>query len=191
MGYAAIPYAVAAISAGAQYANTQNTARKQDNALAQQIRDQMAQRQKSAQAITKSVQSISASSPDSARETALQGYLRAIQAHKDGAAGTMTTPGGTSQAFQQDAKSAAAGVQDYGDKVASLMASIDAPARQRQAEGVSIGDLAASLGRLRSDAQGSDFLNALRLRGIRRDPWLDAGAQFGMGWAQGKAGATT
>ncbi len=185
-----VPLAIGAASAGAGYINSQRTARRQDEALAQQIRDQVAARQAAAQRVAQTVQETAASAPEQDRAGALQGYLDALRAHRAAASGAMATPGGTSAAFQQDARDAAGGVQDYGDRVADLMARIDAPALQRQREGFAIGNLGVDLARLRSKAQGMDFLNELRLRGIRRNPWLDLATQTGQSaaWTMARRG---
>jgi hypothetical protein len=174
------------LSAGASYVNTQNTSRRQDNALAEQIRSQAQQRQATNDRLAQTVRQVAASNPEQDRADTLQQYLMATRAHRNDATGAMQMPVGASDAFKQDAGQAAAGVQSYGDQVAGLMARIAAPTLQRQREGFDIGNLGADLGTLRSGAQGDDFLNQLKLRAIRRDPWLDAGSQLGMGYATGK-----
>lgn len=184
-----VPLVVGALSAGAGYVNTRNTARRQDNALAEQIRNQSQQRQAAADRLTQTVQQIAASNPEQDRADTLQQYLMATRAHRDAATGAMQTPVGASDAFKQDAGQAAAGVQSYGDQVAGLMARISAPTLQRQREGFDIGNLGTDLSVLRSKAQGADFLNQLKLRSIKRNPWLDAGSQIGMGYAMGRTGA--
>ena len=182
-----VPLAVGALSAGAQYYNGQRTANRQDNALAEQIRNQSALRQRAGQRIAQTVAETAASTPETDRQGVLQQYIDQLRAHRAAATGAFGMPVGGSQAFQQDAQQAAEGVQGYGDKVASLMARIDAPTLQRQREAFRIGDLGVDLGGIRSAANGQNFLDELRLRSVRRNPWVDAFSQLGMGYAQGRA----
>lgn len=183
-----VPLAIAAVSAGAQYYNTQQTARKQDNALAEQIRNQAAQQREADARVAKAVQDTAASNPDAARTDALDQYVQQLRRHQEAATGNLNTPVGASQAFRQDAADAALGVKNYGDQFANLMSRIDAPAIQRQQEAFNFGDLSTDIAGIKRNASGQDFLDELRLRSIRRNPWIDAGSQIGMAYALGAAG---
>lgn len=178
-----VPLVVAAVSAGAQYYNTQQTAHRQDNALAQQIRDQAAQQREADARVTKTVQDTAASNPDAARASALDQYVTQLKRHQAAADGNLAMPVGGSDAFKADAAKAAMGVQDYGTKFADLMSRIDAPALQRQQEAFNFGDLGTDLTNIKRNAAGQDFLDELRLRSIRRNPWVDMASQMGMAYA--------
>lgn len=184
-----VPLAIAAVSAGAQYYNTQQTAHKQDNALAEQIRNQAAQQREADARVTKTVQDTAASNPDAARDSVLDQYMQQMRRHQTAATGNLNTPVGASQAFKQDAANAALGVQNYGSQFADLMSRIDAPALQRQQEAFNFGNLSTDLAGIKRNAAGQDFLDELRLRSIRRNPWIDAASQMGMAYASGAAGA--
>jgi len=87
-------------------------------------------------------------------------------------------PGGASERFTQDQANAAAGVSEYGKTVSDRLARIDAPKYQRIDEANMRQDAGTDLGLIKRKAAGEDFINKLKLQGIRRNPWLDA---LGMG----------
>ena len=82
-----------------------------------------------------------------------------------------------SDAFKDYAQQGAQGVQQYADKSAGLMSRIDAPGMQRMGEGFSRGHLGTDVGLIAREASGQAFMDDLRLRSIRRNPWIDAAAQ--------------
>src|SRR5690606_13823221 len=89
--------------------------------------------------------------------------------------------------FAQDLEDSARDSDSMAERVASLMARIDAPTLQRQREGRSFGRLATDLGQIARFSAGDDFLTQLRLRGIRENPWVMAGASVASGVGSGMA----
>ena len=80
------------------------------------------------------------------------------------------------------------------------MARIDAPAQQRQREGVADARVAMELDQIGRRSRADDYLAQLRLRGVQRNPWIDlasglmgAGAGFAAqsGGGQSLAGIQT
>ena len=97
------------------------------------------------------------------------------------------TPNIGGDAFREDAASAAGRVQAGAADSAGLLSRIDAPGLQRQGEAFSYGRLGTDLGLINREAKGQAFMDDLRLKAIRRNPWLDAASSL-MG---GAAGART
>lgn len=184
----AIALALAAAAAGTSYYNTQQTAKKTDRAAAAGIRSQ-AERQRQADARTNQIiDAQSASTPDAAKMDTLGQYMQQVRAGAAGAGRGIQQSGATSRAAQESAADAALGVSSYGGKIAELMAAMDAPQLQRRQEAVNMARGGSDLERIASFAGGDQFLNQLRLQGIRRNPWLDAFSSFAGGAASGAAG---
>lgn len=185
-----IPALIAAVGAGASAYNTRQTAKEQDSALARQLRGQ-AERQRGADAkVSEIIAKQAASTPDDERLTASSNYLQALKQAKGKATGGLAQISGASDAFKQATVGAEQGIGDYGQRIASLLSSIDAPYMQRMNEGLTINRDAGELGLLERFDQGANWLDDLRLRGIRRNPWIDAAgsALQGYGGAMASGG---
>lgn len=178
-----VPAVMSLVAAGGTAYNTKRTADKQDARLAAQLRAQ-GEKQREADARTAELVRQRAQSDDTAeREGALGSFLRQMQANRGNV--QSNTRGATSQAYQEQAADAALGAESYGQRVADLLSRIDAPALQRQneaAQNIRYGD---DIGAIQRRSAGDDFLHQMRLRGIRRNPWIDLGA----GALQGMAGS--
>jgi hypothetical protein len=177
-----IPLAIAAVSTGAQVYNTRRTANKQDAALAGSIRNQASkQRQIDARTnaeVAKLEQSRSADEAAASR-AAYGEQLRRNRAAMEGG----LTPNVGSAAFKEDAAQGVKEVGGYADETAGLMSRMDAPTMQRQGEGFGFQQLATDNMITGREAQGQAFMDDLRLRAIRRNPWIDAASQIGMAYA--------
>jgi len=172
-----IPAVIAAVGAGASYYNTEQTAKRQDAELARQI-VASSQRQRDADAlINKTLMEQEGSNADQYETDALQQYTEQLQRSKTSANRGLGQVGALSDRFTEDAANAERRIDDYGATTAKLYSRIDAPANQRMAEGITFSRLAGDLDNVRSGFQSDDYLNRLRLGGIRRDPWLDAFSQ--------------
>lgn len=178
-----IPLIVSAVAAGASAYNTRQTAKRQDNQLASQLRHQ---RDKQREADAKTAQLINAeanSSDADERQGALGKFTQAIQRSRGNAERPLQTQGAVSEAYKKAGSDAALGMTDYAGGIANLMANIDAPTQQRQNDALNRGRYATDIDNIRRFASGDDFLAQMRLRGIRRDPWIDAGASIANGYA--------
>jgi hypothetical protein len=180
-----VPYALAAASAAGTVYNTQRTARKQDNALAAQLLGQ-AEKQREADARVSQLLDQQAASTDADERTgALASFNDIMQAKR--ANTQLRQRGALSDTQRADAADAALGVSDYGSKIAGLLAAIDAPGQQRQNEAFAQGRFGQDIDRIKRASAGDDFLAQMRLRGITRNPWIDAASQFAAGAASGMA----
>lgn len=189
----AIALALAAAAAGGTYYNTQNTAKRQDEAAADSIRNQSLLQKKADTQVNDTVQKLQGSTSADANAQRLDDYMNVLRANK-GKQDNGLTPSIGSQTFQTDSANRAAGSNDYAAKTAGLMARMDAPGIQRQQEGFDYGNLSTDLGLIKRDSQGQSFLDQLRLNGIRRNAKIDlasslaasgAGAAYGAGAGAG------
>jgi hypothetical protein len=179
-----VALALAAAAAGTSYYNTQNTAKKQDNALADSLRHQSSKQKEADAKVNQEVDALKASTSDAARAKTQAQYMDTL---RQGKAKATAGLGGNigSDAFKADSAAASQGVQDYGAKNADLLARIDAPSQQRQGEAFGYGNLATDLDLIGRDAKGQSFLDDLRLRGVRRNAGLDAASSLMAGAAAG------
>lgn len=185
---------LAAAAAGGQYYNTRQTAKRQDQQAAAGIRQQGLRQREADQKVNTQLAELEASSAAADRAQRLDDYMQGLRRNR----GTMQaglTPNIGSAAFRADSQAAADDVQDYAARAAGLMSRIDAPAMQRQSEAFSAGNLATDIGLIGRQAAGDDFINDLRLRSIRRNPWIDAASQvaggYGASLASGAGAAAT
>jgi len=183
-----------AAAAGAQAYNTNQTVKRQDRALADDIRNQGAKRREGEARTNTEIEKLKLSTNDDERQKKLGVYTQALR-DKQGNITNGLTNGVGGETFQQDANIAAQGAVDYGMDNADTMSRIDAPIDQRVGEGVSFGNLNIDMNTIAREAQGRHFLDQLRYNSIRRNPWIDAGAQVlsaaggAMGGASGASGA--
>lgn len=184
-----VPMVIAAVGAGASYYNTQQTAKRQDNALADQIRAQ-GQRQREADSLVQdAILQQQGSTPDEARKASLDQYLGQLQRTQGDATAGLGQIGAVSDRFGQDAAGAAGDIAATGQRTADIMSRIDAPLLQRQNEGISFGRLGSELGRVGMLSESDRYLGDIRMRGIRRNPWIDAAAAGAQGYAGAMGGA--
>lgn len=198
MGAAALPLVALAVGTGVQTYNARQTAKKQDQALAEGIRKQAGEQRRADQRVSEAIGQIEGSSPTDAIRAARQGYQTAIQG-TEGMARAGQAVSGLSDEYDAASRDATRTASGNVSNIADLLSRIDAPLSQRQAEGFLASDLSTDLGVIRRRAQGQDQLARLRASQIRNNPWVDAfagalqgygasGGNFGMG---GGTGATT
>jgi len=192
-----IALATAAAAAGASAYNTQQTAKKQDSALAKDIRNQGDKRREGEARTNAEIEKLRTSTSADERQKKLSAYTDAVR-KKQGEITNGLTNGVGGETFQKDAALAAEDAVGYGLENADTMSRIDAPIDQRVNEGVSFGNLGIDMDTIAREAQGRHFLDQLRYNAIKRNPWLDAGASMlsaaggaasGMGGATGAASA--
>ncbi len=188
-----IPAAVAALSSGAEYANTQQAAKKQDQAQAQSISDQAQIRQKATGLVNDQVQNIANSSPAPIANKATGEYVAQLRKNSAGSPGSgsaLAPVAGASSRYQADTAKAQTTSQDYGDTLAGQMGQIDAAVRQRQNEGLSTNTLATGLNRLGAQSQTQSFVDQLRAAVAGQpNPWVSLGTGMLKSGATAAAGS--
>lgn len=181
-----IPLLIAGASTGAQLYNTNRTERKQDNQLASSIRRQGKKQAEADKRVDEEVRNLEQSTAQEERRERLGQYMQTLERGKQ-TSGFLPNVGG--DAFQADSAEAQAGVQAQAASDAGLASRIDAAGMQRQGEAFGFGRLGTDLQRIGRESQGDAYIDELRLRMIRRNPWIDAASQFGMGAAGALMGA--
>lgn len=181
---AAAPYIVAAVATAVSHQQQQRVLKRQDEIAAQGIKQQAKKGQEAARQVGEQAQRIERSQADTA--TPMQQFAEQLARTRPQTAAGLE--GQFSSAYSEAAEEAKAGVSEYGQKFADLMARLDAPTRQRQAEGFEFGRLGTGLGSLGRDASAQDFLTRLRMQGVRPNPYAQMAAQIGQGYAQSQMG---
>jgi len=168
-----VPLVLTAVSAAAQYRNQQITAHKQDQTLAAQLRAQ-AEKQHEADAKTADLIRKQAQSTDTQdKAKSLAGYNRELALKSGQATQQLGAKGAVSDAYAKKKEDAALGVTNFGNNLADLTASIDAPVQQRQREQIeTIDPYRTDIGLIARRNAGDNFLSNMRLRNIRPNPWL-------------------
>lgn len=194
MGQLAIPIMMSVAAAGVSAYNTNQTAKKQDRATAEKIRRQ-GQKQREADArVNASLDEAAASNAAGDRAAALNEYVAQVRANRGNMTALGNQAGRVSGAFEDAANDAAMGVAaETGDR-AELMATQDGATRMRDRENRGQVRLGGDLGLIRREADGLAYLDDMRIRNIRRNPWLDfasaaLGALAGAGAGGAAAGA--
>lgn len=184
--------AVILIGAAVTTYNTIETQKKQDDQAAAGIIQQQGRQRQADDKVDKAVQELGQSTAQDERRKAYKSYTDALSANKrSSAVGMPEGIGG--DAFKQASADATASVDQYGKTNAGLMATIEGAGSQRMNEGFGYGQLGTELNLVGRQAQGDDFINSLKLKGIQRNPWLDfaGGVMTGAGGAMGGAGGGT
>lgn len=170
----ALALGLAAAGTGLNAYNTYRTGRRQDDEAARGIRQQ-AMRQREADAkVAEEVDKMEGSNAAEKRAERLGQYMTQLARTRQTAEGGLTSLVG-GEDFQSDLAAARDDLGAYGGSTANLMAGIDAPGLQREGEGVRQSRLATALGLIGRESQGDAWINELRMRAIRRNPWMDAG----------------
>lgn len=185
---AAIPYIIAALSAGAQAYNTKQTAdRQEDVALAGLDRQRLKQREAD-QRLNEELRQLESSSPEDERAQSLEQFMQALRSSASQRGGSGDVPGASGR-YAEDAVTSRAGIQNYGDKLSGILSRIRGGVGQRQNESIGFNRAGSDVDAVRRASQGEDYLTRLKMGATVRDPWLDAAAQMGMGIAGGMAGS--
>lgn len=182
-----IPIAMALGGAALNLWNQDRLAEKQDRQAAATIRNQ-ARKQDTADAkIAQALTAQAASDPADEMRQQTNAYIQTLQGGKQ-RDGFGTGPGGFSDAYRSDVAREAANVDDYGLERAGLLARIDAPVLQRQNEGILFDQLRNDISMIGREARGQDYIDTLKLKNLRANPWVDALSQAAMSYGMNAAG---
>lgn len=191
-----IALGITLLGAAASAYNTQQTAKKQDRALAAQITQQGKKQQQASAKIAEALAAQAQSDSVDEQAQQMESYLTTLRQGQQNA-GLNTGPGGFSEAYRQGTAEAGQQLGEYGSTRAGLLSRIDAPRLQRQNEGILFNTLGNELRMIGREASGQNYLDQLRYNSIRRDPWLDAlsgvasGAGSAMASGAGSSANTT
>ena len=188
-----VAVAAAIVAAAASAYNTNRVAKKQDQAVAQGIRDKSKVQRRADAKIADELTNLERSTSADEQQTITGQYQEALRGtERQAQAGQALT--GLSKEYDAATGAAQARTSGYLDQVINSLSRIDAAGLQRQGEGMRMADLGANLSVLGREAGGIDFLSNLRAQGVRRDPYIDAfaaGLNAYAGGAGGGAGGGT
>lgn len=180
-----IPLAISAAAGGAQLYNQDRVASRADRIAAQGIRQQGARQRDVNARVDQEVSRIEGSDPARDREVANAQFMEQLRRSR-AAAGGGTPVVGASSRYNDEVADSDAAVQTTAARVADLMARARAPYLQREREAQGFDRLRSDVGMIDRAAQGDAFLNQLRLRGVRANPWIDALAGVAQGYANAR-----
>ena len=186
MSWIALGIAIAGAALSAY--NTQQTAKKQDRALAAQITQQGKKQQQASAKIAEALAAQAQSDPADEQAQQMESYLSTLRQGQQNA-GLNTGPGGFSEEYRRGTAEAGEQLGEYGTGRADLLSRIDAPRLQRQNEGIMFDTLGNELRMIGSEASGQAYLDQLRYNSIQQDPWLDALGSVATSYGKGMAGA--
>jgi hypothetical protein len=181
-----IPLAISALGAGAQWYGSDQALKSQDRAAAQGIQTQAANQRQADYAVNASVDKLGQSSPEASRVTATNDFLGQLRRNRSQAT-PGATPGGSSR-YESDMAGAGKDVADFGTQEAGILGRVNAPAMQREQEGISFNRLHSDLNQIGRNSAGDQFLTQLRMRSAQPNPWLNAAGSVAQGAATGMAG---
>lgn len=171
-----VPAVIAAVGAGVQANETDQTARRQDENAAQGIRTQAGKQREADARVSQEVNKLGQSTPEDAQKQATDAFMEQLNRTKTQAVGERSA-GATSDAYNTDSAQANADVQKYGANRAGVLGRIAAPGIQRTAENVSRARAGTDLGLIARNSAGDQFLTQLRASQIHNNPWTMAAGQ--------------
>lgn len=170
MGWAGM--AMQGVGQGLGFLNNWETMNKEDDAAAQDYRDQEAAQQQINNTLNAGIAKRASSSDAGDIANAQQQYATSLAQHAAEIQQGTQQPGAVSSGFKNDANAAALGTTQYANTAADLMSRMDAPQYQRQREGMADDTLGTNVGILSNDARGQHFLDQLKLHSIHPNPWI-------------------
>lgn len=168
---AALPYILAVVAAGASAYNTNKTQKEAaENQTAGLLDQQRLQRQADSR-VNNEIERVDASNPEAERRAASDQFMAQLQRNRSEIAPGIS---GASRRYDTDVENQSQQSDSTANKIADLMARINAPGMQRQREGQQFSRLSSDIGGIARQSAGQDFLTQLRNRAIQPNPWIDA-----------------
>lgn len=182
----AIPLLIGGAATAATTINSENAARRADRIAAQGIRQQGVRQRQIDSRVDQEIDRVAGSDPEMQRQAAQAQFMEQLRRSRAAARGAPGVPGASSR-YDEELLAGDAAVDSTAARVADLMARTNAPLLQRERELQGFDRLRSDVGMIGRAAAGDDFLNQLRVRGVRPNPWVDAAAQIAQGYARGRA----
>jgi len=173
-----VPAVLAAVGTGTEYVNQKQAANRQDAAEAQSIMDQQALQQKATARAGQEVKSIEQSNPNAIQSQATGQYVNQLRRNAAGSArpgksSALAPASGASGRYAADTAAGQAATSNFGDELASTMAGIDAPVRQRQNEALGMQDLQTDLNTTNAQSYATNFIDQLKAQAAgQANPWV-------------------
>jgi hypothetical protein len=186
---AAIPFIIAALSAGAGAYQTKRVADSQEKATLSGLRTQREKQREIDARFAQEIGDLEQSSPEDERQQSMEQFMEALRSSRAQRGGGTDIPTGTDR-YDADLAAGRAGIQNYGAKLSDILSRIQGGLQQRQNESIGFNRAGSDVDAVARAARNQDALTRLRYGTIARDPWLDAASELGMGVAGGMAGNT-
>ena len=167
-----VPLVLSAVSAGATYVNQRNTAKRQDNELAAQLRGQASKQHEADAKTAQLIAGEAKSSPIEERQKISADFGRSLAAKAPQASTALTVPGGASAAYEKAGSDAQLGITKYGKDRSDLLADMDAPFAQRLDDQIKRGRYSTDANQIGRFNRGDTFLSNMRLSNIKGNPKL-------------------
>jgi len=164
-------------------------AKKQDSALAAQLRQQAAAEDKVRQRTSQFIQGQQQQTDQPQKTAAAKQYDAALAANQHQSDAPLATVGNVSDAYKKAGSDAALGISNFGSNLGHLTASIDAPGLQRQANQRNINDFGIDVNQINRGQKGQDFIDQLKLNGIHSNPYIGLLTGVAGAYARAKLGA--
>jgi hypothetical protein len=164
-------------------------AKKQDNQIASQLRQQAASEEKVNQRTKRFALEQQQQTDQPQKTAAAKGYQDALTANKAMANQPLANVGNVSEAYKKAGSDAALGITSYGKNLGDLTASIDAPGQQRQQNQRNINDFGIDVNQINRGQKGQDFLDSMKLNSIHANPYVSLLMNAAKSYASAKAGA--
>ena len=177
-----IPLALSAAGSAAQYVNQSQANSRQNASEVQALQDQQKYKSQAAQAVSQLTNQVAKSNPAQLQDQATQKYIQQLRQNvgsgvTPGATSALSTQSGADPRYAHDVANANATIEGYGNTVAGQKAGIDSAVRQRQNEGLDMGNLATTLGGINQNSYGTAFADQLRSEAAgTQNPWVSATA---------------
>lgn len=177
MAFQLLPLLLSAAGTAISTANNNSVLHDKDRENARRMLAQAELNRKAGDRVQQNVKQLQQSNPDAERMAAQEQFIQALHAAKltGGRNNSFDESPGGSTRFAEDVGAARAASGTEGTQMASRLARIDAPLRQRVREGQGQAAAASDLSLLEQQAANEDFLSQLRTSMIRPNPWAQAG----------------
>lgn len=160
-------------AAAASTYNTNRRAKKQDQAIAEGIRQKSRVQRQADAKIGEELSQLERSTSAPEQASTMAQYQNAIRGTEQQARAGQALAG-LSREYDAASGAAQGRTNNYLNQVIDSLSRIDAPGLQRQREGLRFADLGTDLRVLGREAEGIDYLANMRARGVRRNPYIDA-----------------
>jgi hypothetical protein len=177
-----VPLVAAAVAGAGTYYNNRKVANEQDDLLAAQIMRKGTKQKEADALVNQAIGDVASSTGEGERGSALAGYLAQLRQAGTGTGQLLGMPLG-SEEFREAANDAAIGVRQFGEGRAGLLSRLDAPILQREREAKQRGRTADKIDLIKREDAGDDATTAIKLKGVRANPWVEALAAAAGGYA--------
>lgn len=183
-----VPAALAAVSAGTQYANQSSANSRQQAGEVQSIIDQQKLQSKANDQVKALTNQVATNSPNQVAAKATGDYVSNLRKNAAGSAAggsngssilfgaptsALPTNIDASSRYKASANNAQTQTQQFGNELAGEMGNIDAATRQRQNEALGMTTLGTNLNLLGAQSYTKNFVDQLRAQAAgQTSPWL-------------------